>query len=380
MAISIFSFFSGAGLLDLGFEDNNLDYDIVFVNEYKQSFLNAYNYARQHHNMHQPMYGYHCRDINDFMNHDYSILLQGYLREQRNLNNIVGFIGGPPCPDFSVGGKNLGRDGENGILAQSYVNLITEQQPDFFIFENVRGLVKTAKHREYFDELKHALSNAGYIISDTILNSLSFGVPQDRDRVIMIGVLNNDPERIIPIHNDNTLDFPWLQFAEFDVEYIKNLPWPTEQPYRENSRRIFHYPVPENLTVEYWFANNNVRNHPNGRDTFQVKAGRTKMLQIPEGDTSRKSFKRLHRWRYSPTAAYGNNEVHLHPYKTRRLSVAEAMAIQSLPPWFHLPDDMPLTHKFKVIGNGVPYLMALGIARTVNEFMNQIFDEVNLNG
>jgi DNA (cytosine-5)-methyltransferase 1 len=60
--------------------------------------------------------------------------------------------------------------------------------------------------------------------------------------------------------------------------------------------------------------------------------------------------------------------------------VAETMAIQSLPAWFCLPDDMPLTHKFKVIGNGVPYLMALGIARTVNEFLNQIFDEVNLNG
>ncbi len=380
MAISLFSFFSGAGLLDLGFEDNDLNYNIVLVNEYKESFLNAYIYTRQHHNIQQPLYGYHCRDINDFMKPDNALALQGYLQEQHDLNNVVGFIGGPPCPDFSVGGKNLGRDGENGILAQSYVDLIIAQQPDFFIFENVRGLVKTAKHREYFDELKHALVNAGYIISDTILNSLSFGVPQDRDRVIMIGVLNNNPERIIPIHDDNTLDFPWLKFAEFDADAIKNLPWPTEQPYRENSQRIFCYPVPEVLTVEHWFVNNNVRNHPNGRDTFQVKAGRTKMLQIPEGDTSRKSFKRLHRWRYSPTAAYGNNEVHLHPYKTRRLSVAEAMAIQSLPAWFCLPDDMPLSHKFKVIGNGVPYLMALGIAQTVNEFLNQIFDEVNLNG
>lgn len=378
MAISLFSFFSGAGLLDLGFENNDLDYNIVFVNEYKQSFLNAYIYTRQHHNIHPPVYGYHCCDINDFMNPDYAILLQNYLQEQRGLNNIVGFIGGPPCPDFSVGGKNQGRDGENGILAQSYVNLIVAQQPDFFIFENVRGLVKTAKHREYFDELKYTLCNAGYVVSDTVLNSLSFGVPQDRDRVIMIGVLNNNHRRNIPIVGDGTLNFPWLQYAEFDADAIKQLPWPTEQPYRENGHRIFHYAVPESLTVQYWFTNNNVRNHPNGRDTFQVKAGRTKMLQIYEGDTSRKSFKRLHRWRYSPTAAYGNNEVHLHPYKTRRLSVSEAMAIQSLPTWFCLPEDMPLTHKFKVIGNGVPYLMALGIARTTNEFLNQVFlDEVN---
>ncbi len=373
MAISLFSFFSGAGLLDLGFENNELDYNVVFVNEFKESFLAAYIYARQQHNINQPTYGYHCRDINDFANPEYANILQNNLQEQRNLNNIVGFIGGPPCPDFSVGGKNLGRDGENGILAQSYVDLIVAQQPDFFIFENVRGLVKTAKHREYFDELKHILCNAGYVISDTIINSLSFGVPQDRDRVILIGVLNNNG-RDIPIVGDGILDFPWLQYAEFDADAIKLLPWPTEQPYRENSRRRFRYPVPESLTVQYWFTNNNVRNHPNGRDIFQVKAGRTKMMQIPEGDTSRKSFKRLHRWRYSPTAAYGNNEVHLHPYKTRRLSVSEAMAIQSLPTWFCLPDDMPLTHKFKVIGNGVPYLMATGIARAANGFLHEIFE------
>ncbi|MBE9201384.1 DNA cytosine methyltransferase [Nodularia sp. LEGE 06071] len=52
---------------------------------------------------------------------------------------------------------------------------------------------------------------------------------------------------------------------------------------------------------------------------------------IDEGDVSNKSFKRPHRWRYSPTACYGNNEVHLHPYQVRRISVAEALAIQSLP-------------------------------------------------
>ena len=92
------------------------------------------------------------------------------------------------------------------------------------------------------------------------------------------------------------------------------------------------------------------------------------MLTIQEGDTSRKSFKRLHRWKYSPTAAYGNNEVHLHPYRTRRLSVAEAMAIQSLPGWFELPPDVCLSAKFKMVGNGVPYLMALGIARKIANY------------
>lgn len=85
---------------------------------------------------------------------------------------------------------------------------------------------------------------------------------------------------------------------------------------------------------------------------------------------SRKSFKRLHRWRYSPTAAYGNNEVHLHPYKARRLSVAEALAIQSLPKEFEIPKSLSKSEMFKTIGNGVPFLLAEGLAKEIKKFIN----------
>ena len=77
----------------------------------------------------------------------------------------------------------------------------------------------------------------------------------------------------------------------------------------------------------------------------------------------------MHRWRYSPTAAYGNNEVHLHPYKARRISVAEALAIQSLPKEFAIPEAISLTDMFKSIGNGVPYLAAKGLAENINDFI-----------
>ena len=117
------------------------------------------------------------------------------------------------------------------------------------------------------------------------------------------------------------------------------------------------------LTVEYWFRKNDVENHPNAKDYFIPRAGLIRMQTIEEGDVSKKSYKRLHRWRYSPTVAYGNNEVHLHPYKERRLSAAEAMALQTLPKDFELPADMSLTDKFKTIGNGVPFLLANGIAK-----------------
>lgn len=380
MQKSIFSFFSGAGLLDLGFE--NEGYDIVFVNEYNQAFLNAYTYARNNRRdtIRDPLYGCYRGDINDFLVGTENRVLHDRIEEQRNKGNLIGFIGGPPCPDFSVGGKNRGRHGANGILAQSYVDLIVDCHPDFFVFENVKGLVKTEKHRIYYNELKQSLIKNNYLISDAILNALSFGVPQDRDRVILIGVaadlFNLDAYK----DKQGNLQFPWLQNALFgNALDIKQRQWRTTQEFVINGRRYYPRSLPDmyrELCVETWFRRNNVENHINGNDVFNVRKGLQKMQTIEEGDVSRKSFKRLHRWRYSPTAAYGNNEVHLHPYKVRRISVAEAMAIQSLPAWFSLPQEMTLTNKFKVIGNGVPFLMARSIARTLSNFLDDIKNDM----
>lgn len=376
MSKTIFSFFSGAGLLDLGFE--NSDYNIVFVNEYNPFFLQAYKYARRNKNS-IPQYGYHQCDIRNFLVGEANDELHKHMNDERTRGNLVGFIGGPPCPDFSVGGKNKGRNGENGVLAQSYVNLIIDCSPDFFVFENVKGLVKTAKHREYYDELKKMLRDSGYYICDKVLNALSFGVPQDRERIILIGIRNTIPNINARLHENNIINFPWFNNAIFNnISEIKNLLWIGQQAFDENNIRYWPRRLPvqyKELAVETWFRRNDVMNHPNGNDVFKVKAGLTKMQTIAEGDVSRKSFKRLHRWRYSPTAAYGNNEVHLHPYKIRRLSVAEAMAIQSLPAWFSLPPNMTLSNKFKVIGNGVPVLMANSIAQTLNDFIDNILAE-----
>ena len=92
---------------------------------------------------------------------------------------------------------------------------------------------------------------------------------------------------------------------------------------------------------------------------------------IAEGDDSKKSYKRLHRWRYSPTVAYGNNEVHLHPYKVRRLSASEALSLQTLPKEFQLPAEMTLTDKFKTIGNGVPFILANCMAKSIADYLKQ---------
>ena len=354
----IFSFFSGCGILDLGFEENG--FEILFVNEFNPEFMSAYKHSRKILKKKAPIFSYSEESIDVFLDITNKNKLISDIKNAKNEFSTIGFIGGPPCPDFSVAGKNKGYTGENGRLSQSYIDLIISIKPDWFLFENVRGLWKTKKHREFYDNLKNQLEIAGYELSDKLLNSLEFGAPQDRERVFLFGTLKklklNTPEK-----------FNFLKYKKFDINKIKTTQWP------EKTKFGFDY-VGENnlpkLSVQYWFDKNSVDNHPNAKNVFTARAGLAKFLIIEEGDVSRKSYKRLHRYRYSPTVAYGNNEVHLHPTKPRRLTVAEALSLQSLPKNFELPQTMTLSAMFKTIGNGVPFLMASGIAQSINKHLS----------
>lgn len=367
--ISIFSFFSGIGILDLAFEKNGCN--IVFVNEFDSLFLESYQYARVQMNQPNPLYGYHNDSAERYAKCRGKRKLIDLVAQERKKGNLVGFIGGPPCPDFSVAGKNAGVNGENGRLTKVYFDIICRCRPDFFLFENVKGLVKTEKHRAFYNEMMMKVQANGYVIAEKVLNALAYGVPQFRERVFMVGI-----HKGIYQNTSNTLVFEWDKHALFNTEDVLSRDWPKERefavdaPYMFPSKRIL-----KKLTVEHWFNKNDVENHPNGNDIFRVKNGREKIETIAEGDTSGKSFKRLHRWRYAPTAAYGHNEVHLHPYKERRISVAEAMAIQSLPREFVVLPSLSLSKKFKMIGNGVPYLMAAAIAKTLKETLEAIREE-----
>lgn len=356
----IFSFFSGSGFLDLGFEKNGFDVDLV--NEYQPAFLDAYKYSRSRMGLRTPSYGYFNIDINEFLAERKSEL-RSYVDMARAEGCLVGFIGGPPCPDFSVAGKNRGRDGDNGKLSQSYVNVITEMRPDFFLFENVKGLWRTARHRAFFEELKVQLHNNGYETTERLTNSLEYGAPQDRDRILLFGVQSS------VLNGTPITAFDWKKYQKYTLDEIKAMPWPETDAFVADVETKCPTGIPAELTVSYWFTINDVENHPNANDYFTPRGGIAKMQSIEEGDVSKKSYKRLHRWRYSPTVAYGNNEVHLHPYRIRRISAAEALSLQTLPKDFVLPENMTLTNKFKTIGNGVPYVLSSGIAKTIKDFL-----------
>ena len=371
--MNIFSFFAGAGFLDLGFELEG-HYNIVFVNEFHKAFNDIYRYARQNMHLPEPIYGHHVDNIVHYIDGEHPDMTQylSNLVNESKEHHLTGFIGGPPCPDFSVAGKNRGREGDNGKLSKTYADLICQTQPDFFLFENVKGLYRTARHRTFFEHLKQQFRNNGYSLTERLINSLEYGAPQDRDRIILIGFSTDAINALhLPTENGELQNFPWLQHQHYNLEEVKALPWPLKTPYHQGVQTHMPDGIVEELTVMHWWNQNDVEHHPNENMFFQPRAGIIRFETKDEGDVEKKCYKRLHRWRYSPTAAYGNNEVHIHPFLPRRISVAEALAIQTLPANFILPSDITLTDAFKTIGNGVPYVAARGVAESIYEYIHR---------
>lgn len=79
-------------------------------------------------------------------------------------------------------------------------------RPDFFLFENVKGLWKTARHRAFFEELKASIQAAGFVTTNRLTNALEYGAPQDRDRILMFRV----QERLVD--GSDLSDFPWDKY------------------------------------------------------------------------------------------------------------------------------------------------------------------------
>lgn len=359
--LAIFSFFSGGGFLDLGFEDSG--YEVVQVNEIHPPFMAAYKHSRNVLGHHGPRFGYDESSIDTYLKEEKLRELLGAIKTLRGEGYLVGFVGGPPCPDFSVGGKNRGKTGENGRLSKSYTDLICKASPDFFLFENVKGLWRTKKHRAFYDALKKKFSAHGYSCFDRLTNSIEYGVAQDRDRIFLLGFRK-------PKSGFAVTEQDWIKHAKYPGRLAFGFAWPHSDG---SPGKSVGKPAPAELTVKHWFQLNDVTNHPNSKHCFTPRAGLVRFRSTLEGDVSRKSYKRLHRQRYSPTAAYGNNEVHLHPTRSRRISAAEALAIQSLPKKYELPADMTLSAMFKLVGNGVPYVAAREIATMLRGLLTRAF-------
>ncbi|EHS59022.1 DNA cytosine methyltransferase [Paenibacillus sp. Aloe-11] len=348
MTYPVISLFSGAGFLDLGFTETHA-FSILWGTELIKDFAQSNNY-----NMRQ-RYGHLDR------------VITADVTQIDPLKDIpkgaVGIIGGPPCQDYSIGNANSpGVEGDRGKLVWDFLDKIEKLQPDFFLFENVEALYKTKKHRvQALNPLIDKFNELGYEVQFKVLNTLNYGIPQDRSRVFIVGFRKYIPITLrqrgyetfkwpTPIYEDPKKTFVWPDVWEIGTEV-------NEADY------IAKLQAPYELTIHSVIGNENELESLPNHTSFKPYSQR--FFTVLEGDVKRKSFKRLHRFRYSPTVAYGNNEVHLHPTLPRRLTVREALRLQSVPDWFHFEEGTPLDKMFKMISNGVAYKLANLLAEEI---------------
>ncbi len=107
-------------------------------------------------------------------------------------NQVDLLVGGVPCQAWSIAGLTRGFADPRGQLWFDVCRLVAQSQPRSFLFENVKGLAEP-RHRNSLDYLLNQFSQAGYCVYWTILNSYDFGLPQDRDRLFIVGLHRSLP-------------------------------------------------------------------------------------------------------------------------------------------------------------------------------------------
>ena len=100
-------------------------------------------------------------------------------------------IGGSPCQDFSIAGQRAGEDGERGNLIWQFYRVVSEARPKVFIYENVKGFLSIDSGKSY-QRFTDALRGLGYHCHAGVLNTKDYGIPQNRERLYIVGFLNAD--------------------------------------------------------------------------------------------------------------------------------------------------------------------------------------------
>lgn len=367
--IPILSFFAGGGFMDMGFI--KAGFNIAWTNEFDPVFAELYK---------QGITSWQKKRDNNFADSEHIITNNKSLKDiksseilvqafEKEVPKIFGIAGGPPCQDFSVNGNLEGFKGEKGSLTDVFLCKILDLQPAFFIMENVTGLLKVKENAKHFLFLLDILREI-YMIDFSILNSLDFGVPQSRERVFVVGINKNIYDLSGVKIGLNGQWFPFPQGTQHS-QYMNTHPWPKAADF--GAAPQLPDAIPLNLCVESCLVPQAQEEIvANGNEYFKLNIPEERLNKIKEGETNRPSFKRLHRYKYSPTTCYGNNEVHLHPYLHRRLSVREALRIQSVEDSYVLPSKLSLSKKFKMIGNGVPVLLAEAVGKSLYKFLKSL--------
>jgi DNA (cytosine-5)-methyltransferase 1 len=229
--------------------------------------------------------------------------------------------GGFPCQPFSLAGKRLALDDPRGKLYQAMLEAVDMLKPAIFLAENVKG-IKTAKG-DVIKQIEADFDAIGYRLEHDVLVASNFGVPQRRERVIMIGTRKGSPA--------------------FDFESIQPV-----FPQVKLGRAIKHLEHHEDFQLgdEMHIWSKAKKNKGQGNSRCDAQG-------------------------FAPTMRaehHGNIEFHYNG--ERRLSVREAALIQSFPNSFKFRKSA--TDAYRQIGNAVPPLMAWHIGKAIKQYLDKV--------
>ena len=323
--------------------------------------------------------------------------------DKRVHDSVDLIIGGPPCQAFSSVGRAQSPDSMNNdprnYLFENYLKVLNHIKPKMFIFENVKGILSAhPKGVKIFDIIVREMSKTYSIVSDPktiLLNAADYGVPQIRERVILIGVrkdidyidVKDIYDNITKTHSDSNhslkpyvtvrqaiSDLPALQAGE--GKEVQNATSAEKNDYLErigNSSGVVYNHVARNHNEEDRERYRILSEHGNWqlKDLQNVRPDLVhhdpkhfgNRYTVQEADKPGKTI-------VAHLYKDGNLFIHPDPKQARTFTVREAARIQSFPDDFVFEGSR--TEQYKQVGNAVPPLMAEAFATTLGEYLDKI--------